>query len=79
MSEPPASPARLAAVQQRIAAAAQAAKRDPASIHLVAVTKTFGAEDILPVLEAGHRVYRREPRAGGHRQVAGSAPALPGH
>ena len=40
-----------------LAAAAQAAKRDPASVHLVAVTKTFGAEDILPVLEAGHRVY----------------------
>src|SRR5437868_5893196 len=57
MSEPPASPANLAAVQQRLAAAAQAAKRDPASVHLVAVTKTFGADHILPVLEAGHRCF----------------------
>jgi PLP dependent protein len=48
---------RLAAVQSRIAAAAQAAKRNPASVHLVAVTKTFGAEHIVPVLEAGHRLY----------------------
>jgi pyridoxal phosphate enzyme (YggS family) len=57
MSEPPAAPARLAVVQQRIADAAQAARRDPTSVHLVAVTKTFGADHILPVLEAGHRVY----------------------
>jgi PLP dependent protein len=49
--------ANLAAVQQRLAAAAQAAKRDPASVHLVAVTKTFGADHILPVLEAGHRCF----------------------
>jgi pyridoxal phosphate enzyme (YggS family) len=51
------SPTRLAEVEQRIATAARAAKRDPASVHLVAVTKTFGAEDILPVLEAGHRRF----------------------
>jgi PLP dependent protein len=48
---------RLAAVQHRLAAAAQAARRDPASVHLVAVTKTFGADHILPVLEAGHRCF----------------------
>jgi PLP dependent protein len=47
----------LASVDARIAAAAQAAKRDPASVHLVAVTKTFGPEHIEPVLEAGHRVF----------------------
>src|SRR5437870_2642295 len=51
------APARLAAVQQRLAAAAQSVRRDPAGVHLVAVTKTFGAEHIVPVLEAGHRVY----------------------
>jgi hypothetical protein len=51
------APARLADVQSRIAAAAEAAKRDPASVHLVAVTKTFDAEHILPVLEAGHRRF----------------------
>jgi PLP dependent protein len=49
--------ARLSDVQQRIAAAAQAARRDPASVNLVAVTKTHGAEAILPVLAAGHRCF----------------------
>ncbi len=49
--------ANLAAVKQRIADAARAAGRDAASVELVAVTKTFGAEHITPVLEAGHRVF----------------------
>ena len=53
----PSTPARLADVQQRLVAAAQAAKRDPAAVHLVAVTKTFDAEHILPVLEVGHRRF----------------------
>jgi PLP dependent protein len=51
------SPADLASVRAGIAAAAREAKRDPASVHLIAVTKTFGAEDIAPVLDAGHRVF----------------------
>ena len=51
------APSRLADVTARITAAAQAAKRDPASVQLVAITKTFEAEHILPVLEAGHRVF----------------------
>ena len=49
--------AALASVQARIAAAAQKARRDPAAIHLVAVTKTFGPEHIAPVLAAGHRLF----------------------
>ncbi|MGE0850300.1 MAG: YggS family pyridoxal phosphate-dependent enzyme [Hyphomicrobiaceae bacterium] len=51
------TPTRLADVRTRISAAAQAAKRDPASVHLVAVTKTFDPDQILPVLDAGHRLY----------------------
>ena len=31
--------------------------RDPASVTLVCVTKTFPAEDIEPLLAAGHRVF----------------------
>ena len=50
-------PTRLASVRARIAVAAQKAKRDPASIHLVAVTKTFGPESIEPVLAAGHHLF----------------------
>ena len=49
--------ANLASVLARIAAAAREARRDPASVHLIAVTKTFGADDILPVLNAGHRLF----------------------
>ncbi len=48
---------RLAEVQARIAAAARRAGRDPGGITLIAVSKTFGAEAILPVLAAGHRAF----------------------
>ncbi len=47
----------LAETKQRIALAAEAAGRDPTDVHLIAVSKTFGAEEVLPVIEAGHRVY----------------------
>ena len=49
--------ARLASVVARIGAAARAANRDPASVNLIAVTKTFGPEHIRPVLDAGHRLF----------------------
>jgi len=54
---PDSSAARLAAVKEAIARAAREEGRDPAAVTLVAVSKTFGAEAILPVLEAGHRVF----------------------
>ena len=57
INAPQTNPTRLTGVQARIAAAAQAAKRDPTSVKLVAVTKTFGPEQIQPVLDAGHRLF----------------------
>lgn len=51
------APDRLADVRARIAAAARRARRDPASVTLVAVSKTFGAEAIGPVIDAGQRVF----------------------
>ncbi|MBO0740671.1 MAG: YggS family pyridoxal phosphate-dependent enzyme [Hyphomicrobiaceae bacterium] len=48
---------RIADVKSRIAAAARAAGRDADLVHLVAVTKTFGADDILPALACGHRCF----------------------
>jgi PLP dependent protein len=48
---------RLAAVRREIAAAAQDARRDPATVTLVAISKTFGAEAIEPVIAAGQRVF----------------------
>lgn len=54
----PSSPAAaLADVQSRLAAAAREAGRDPASVHLIAVSKTFEAEAIVPVLDAGQRLF----------------------
>jgi len=44
-------------VRGEIATAARAAGRNPASVNLVAVSKTFGAEEIRSVLDAGHRVF----------------------
>ena len=48
---------RLAEIQGRIAQAARAAGRDPASVTLVAVSKTHGAERVRELLEAGQRVF----------------------
>lgn len=41
----------------RIEAARKSALQPAPSTALVAVTKTFGADDIRPVLDAGHRVF----------------------
>jgi PLP dependent protein len=48
---------RLADVRRRIVQAAQAAKRDAASVELIAVSKTFGADDMRPALTAGQSVF----------------------
>ena len=44
-------------VRARIEAAAQAAGRKASEITLIAVSKTFGAEDILPVMQAGQTAF----------------------
>jgi pyridoxal phosphate enzyme (YggS family) len=48
---------RLAEVRQHIAAAARAAGRDPASVTLVAVSKTHGVDRVRELLDAGQRVF----------------------
>ena len=48
---------RLAAVRREIAAACRDAGREPASVTLVAISKTFGADAIEPVIAAGQRVF----------------------
>ncbi len=47
----------FAKVKTRIADAARRAGRDPAGITLIAVSKTFGADAIAPVLDAGQREF----------------------
>jgi PLP dependent protein len=48
---------RLTAVRHDIADACRDAGRDPGSVTLVAVSKTFDAEAIEPVIAAGQRVF----------------------
>ena len=70
LSETPAS--RLDDVRAAITSAARETKRDPAAITLVVVSKTFEADAILPVIEAGQRVFG-ENRV---QEAAGKWPAL---
>jgi len=51
------TPSGLKSVRQEIAQACAKARRDPAEVTLVAVSKTFGADAIAPVLAAGQRVF----------------------
>jgi hypothetical protein len=51
------SAARLQIVRTEIRKAVLGNGRDPASVTLVAISKTFGVENILPVIEAGQRVF----------------------
>lgn len=45
---------RLSEVRQRIVAACQRAGRDPDTVRLIAVSKTFPAEAVLQAIVAGH-------------------------
>ncbi len=48
---------RLNATKDAIDRAARECGRDPAGVALVCVTKTFPGEDVVPLLEAGQRVF----------------------
>src|SRR4029077_18337209 len=47
----------LAAVRAEITRACREAGREPAGVTLIAVSKTFGAEAIEPVIAAGQKVF----------------------
>ena len=53
----PSLPTGLATVEREIAAACRDARRDRASVTLIAVSKTFDAEAISPIIGAGQRVF----------------------
>lgn len=57
MSDFEATVQRYHDIQANIALAAQDAGRDPSTIHLVAVSKTFDGPDIEPVIKAGQRIF----------------------
>ena len=48
---------RLAGIRARIAAAERAAGRAAGSVRLIAVSKTFGADAVRPVIAAGQPVF----------------------
>ncbi|MCJ8519836.1 pyridoxal phosphate enzyme (YggS family) [Pseudorhizobium tarimense] len=48
---------RLAEIKERIATAERRVRRAAGSVTLVAVSKTFDADAVRPVLEAGQRVF----------------------
>src|SRR6187401_1958471 len=50
-------PSGLAAVTQEIARAAKEARRERGSVTLIAVSKTFDADAITPVIAAGQRAF----------------------
>lgn len=72
----------LQAVRTRIGQAASSAGRDARDITLIAVSKTFSAEDILPVLQAGHIAFgenRVQETAGKWPNLRSSFPGLELH
>ena len=54
MLDPAALRARLDSVRDRIARAAGRARRDPASVRLIAVSKTFSHDYVRALADAGH-------------------------
>lgn len=72
----------LQEVRKRIERAAQTAGRWAGEITLIAVSKTFGAEDIIPVLHAGQTVFgenRVQEAAGKWPDIRATAPRLELH
>lgn len=65
--------ANLASVRRAVAEAAHAARRDPADIRLVAVSKTFGAADVREAIAAGQRDFGENRVQEGLEKVAGLA------
>ena len=51
------APSRLNDVKRRINAALHDSGREQSSARLIVVSKTFGEEDIIPVLQAGQRKF----------------------
>lgn len=64
---------RLQAIRDRISAAAQRCGRDPASVELLAVSKTFPVEAIREALEAGQLLFGENKV----QEILAKAPQLP--
>src|SRR5262245_7298877 len=69
--------ARVLRVHERISAAARAAGRNPATITLLAVTKTFGADAVLAATRAGLRRFGENYVQEGVEKIARVREAVP--
>jgi pyridoxal phosphate enzyme (YggS family) len=69
---------KLQAVDALIYAASKAAGRDPASVQLLAVSKTFGADAVLEAVGAGQRAFGENYLQEALDKMAAVSAALPG-
>jgi pyridoxal phosphate enzyme (YggS family) len=74
----PPLPNGLAAVEQEIARACDQARRERASVTLIAVSKTFDATAIAPLLKAGQRVFGENRVQEARAKWPGLISACPG-
>ena len=72
------SPSGLATVEQEIARACKEAGRDRAAVTLIAVSKTFEAGAIVPVIAAGQRVFGENRVQEARTKWPGLMSAYPG-
>jgi PLP dependent protein len=72
------SPNGLATVEQDVARACKEARRDRASVTLIAVSKTFDADTIVPVIMAGARVFGENRVQEAKAKWPGLMSAFPG-
>jgi PLP dependent protein len=68
----------LDALEREIATACAQAGRDRASVTLVAVSKTFGADAIVPIIKAGQRVFAENRVQEAKAKWPGLMSAYPG-
>jgi pyridoxal phosphate enzyme (YggS family) len=73
VSPHPAIAENLAAVRSRIETAARRAGRDPASVTLIAVSKTFGLDHVRAAWEAGQRDFGENRIQEAESKMAGAA------
>src|SRR5712671_7479611 len=70
-------PNGLSTVEQDIARACEHARRDRSSVTLIAVSKTFGAETIVPVIKAGQLIFGENRVQEAKAKWPGLMPAYP--
>src|SRR5271167_2398306 len=71
-------PTGLSAVEEAVSRACKEARRDRASVTLIAVSKTFDADAIEPVIKSGQRVFGENRVQEARAKWPGLMSAYPG-